>query len=86
LDFVSKVDVTVLKQVENREDLSVIGYKSLTDSVGAKDEMLEDLQCNCNNFLISGVQCGLDRDNELRNDWQDLWASFLEHVKDTLNG
>jgi len=55
LDFVAEVDVAVLEQVEDRENLSVVRHKSLTNSVGAKDQLLEDLKCNGNDLLVSGV-------------------------------
>lgn len=48
--------------------------------------MLEDLKCNGDNLLVSGVQGGLDRDNKLRNNREDLGTTFLKHVTDTLDG
>jgi len=45
------------------------------------DEGLQDLQHFDHHLLVARVQCRLDRDDELRDDWQDLGATVLEHVQ-----
>lgn len=36
--------------------------------------------------MVSGVQSGLDRDNKLRNNREDLSSTLFKHVTDTLDG
>jgi len=86
LDLVSEVAVAGLEQVENGQDLSVVGHEGFTDGVGAEDQLLQDLQSNGNNFMVSGVQSGLNWDDQLRDNGEYLWATFFEHVCDTLDG
>lgn len=86
VDFVSQVLVASLKEIHNWEDLSVVWHKSLSNSVRAHNKRLQDLEGDGNDFWVAGVQSGFDWDNELRDDWEDLGTTLLEHVKDTLNG
>ena len=67
-------------------DRSVVGHKSLTDGVRASDEGLQDLEGDGNDLWVSSVQGSLDWDNKLRNDGQDLGATGLKHIEDTLHG
>jgi len=86
LDLVSKVQVAGLEEVENGEDLSVVGYEGLTNSLRALDERLEDLEGHSNNLGVASVKGGFDRDDELRDDGEYLSSTLLEHVADSLDG
>lgn len=86
VDLVANIVVGLLEEVHHREDLPVVGHKSLTDSVRALNKCLQDLEGDGNDFGIAGVQSSLDWDNELRNNWEHFCSTFFEHVKDTLYG
>lgn len=86
VNLVAEVLVAGLEQVHDGQDLSVVGHKSLTNGIGAGDESLQDLQGDGNNFVVTSVQSRLDRDDQLRNDGQNLGTTVLEHVENTLNG
>jgi hypothetical protein len=56
LDLVSKVQVVALEEVKDGEDLSVVGYKGLSNSLRALDERLEDLKGHSDNLRVTGVK------------------------------
>ena len=56
VDLVAQVLVLDSEEVEDREDLSVVGHEGLADGVGAGDECLQDLQSDGDDFWVSGVQ------------------------------
>ena len=56
VDLVAEVVVVCLEQVEDGKDLSVVGHEGFADGVGAKNELLEDLECDLDDFAIAGVQ------------------------------
>jgi len=85
VDLVSEVHVLGLEEVEDGEDLSVVGYERFSDGVGAEDELLEDLESHLDDFKIAGVKGGLNWDDQLGDDGEDLGATLLEHVEDTLD-
>lgn len=58
VDLVSEVHVLGLEEVEDGEDLSVVGYERFSDGVGAEDELLEDLEGHLDDFKIAGVKGG----------------------------
>lgn len=58
VDLVAKVCIGGLKQVHHRQDLSVVGHKCLTNSVGAGHECLEDLERYRDDLGITGVKGG----------------------------
>ena len=84
-NLVADVHILGLEQVQNGQDLSIVRHKSLTNSVRARHQKLQDLESNGDNIRIAGVKGSLDRDDELRNDREDLGSTVLEHVHDTLN-
>ena len=55
---VSNVLVALLEQVEDGQDLAVIGHQSLTDGLRAEHERLEDLQGDHDDLRVAGVQSG----------------------------
>ena len=85
INFIPHVQVFSFKEVHDREDLSVVGHKSFSDGVGAGYEGLQDLKSDCDDFGVTGVQGGLNRNNQLRNNGQNLRATFFEHVEHTLD-
>lgn len=58
VDLVSEVLVLDSEEVEDREDLSVVGHEGLADGVRAGHEGLQDLQSDGDDFWVSGVQGG----------------------------
>ena len=56
VDLVAQVLVLDSEEVEDGEDLSVVGHEGLADGVGAGDEGLQDLQGDGDDFWVSGVQ------------------------------
>lgn len=85
INFVTQVVVTSFKQVHNWQNLSVIGDKCFADGIGAGDKTLQNLKGNCNNLRVSGVESGLDGNDQLRNDRKDFGTSLLKHVENSLN-
>ena len=55
VDLVTNVCVLGLEQVHDWEDLSVIWHKSLTDSIRACYQCLQNFEANGNVFWISSV-------------------------------
>jgi hypothetical protein len=55
LNFVTDVAVVVLEQVEDGKNLSVIRHESFTNSVGAHNQVLQNLQCHSNDLGASSV-------------------------------
>ncbi len=90
VDSVSKVLVLANKNVEDGEDLTVVGDEGLANevlSLGpsiAVHESLEDLQDADDDLLLSCVKSGLDGDNKLRDDRKYLVRSGLHHVVNSL--
>lgn len=86
LDLVSEILVLHLVQVEDRQNLSVVGHKSLSNRVRASYESLKNLKGDSNDFRVSGIEGSLDRNNKLRNNGQNLSSSLFKHVENALNG
>ena len=61
VDLVAEVLVLDLEEVEDREDLSVVGHEGLANGVRAGDEGLQDLEADGDDFWVSGVQGGYRR-------------------------
>ena len=72
VNFVANVSILCLEQVHDWQNLSVIWHKSLSDSIRACHQSLQDLERDSNNFRVSGVQSSFDWDDQLWDDWQDL--------------
>jgi len=53
---VADVLVALLEQVEDGQDLAVIGDQSLTNGLGAEDERLKDLKSDDDNLRVACVQ------------------------------
>jgi len=86
VNLVADVSVADLEQVEDGEDLAVVGNEGLTDGVRAGHEGLQDLQGDRDDLNVTGVQGDLDGDDELGDDGKDLSTTLLKHVEDTLDG
>ena len=54
-DGVADVLVVLFEQVEDGQDLTVVGHECLTDGLGAEDERLEDLEGDHDNLGVTGV-------------------------------
>lgn len=61
VDLVSEVLVLGLEEVEDGEDLSVVGYKGFSNSVGAEDEVLENLKGHLDDLNVAGVKGGYEK-------------------------
>lgn len=85
LDSVSNVNITLLEEVHHWQDLSVVWHEGLADGVRAGNEHLQDLKGDGDNLWVTGVQRGLDWDDQLWNDWQDFGTTLLQHVEHALD-
>lgn len=56
VNLVADVSVADLEQVEDGEDLAVVGHEGLTDGVRAGHEGLQDLQGDRDDLNVTGVQ------------------------------
>jgi len=86
VNSVAKVGIFCLEQVHDGKNLSIVGHQSLTNSIGAGHECLQDLQGNADNLWVSRVQGSLNWDNKLGDDREHFGATLLEHIKYTLYG
>mmetsp|Transcript_2172 Transcript_2172/g.5516 ORF Transcript_2172/g.5516 Transcript_2172/m.5516 type:complete len:483 (-) Transcript_2172:226-1674(-) len=85
VDAVAQVLVLVLVQVEDGQDLAVVGHQRLAHQVSAQHQLLQQLQRDAHHAVVARVERRLDGDDELRDDGQDLGASRLEHVLHALD-
>ena len=58
VDRVSLIQVSGLEKVHDGKNLTVVGYKSLTNGVTALDELLEDVECCGDDLRVTCVQSG----------------------------
>ena len=56
LDLVSDVCVRLLEKVHYWQNLSVVGHESLTDSIRASHQALQDLEGDCDDLWVTSVQ------------------------------
>jgi len=86
VDFVAQVCILDFEKVHDWQDLSVVGYECLSNGVRAGHEGLQNFESNGDDLWVSCVQGGLDWDNELWDDWEDLGTTLLKHIEDTVHG
>merc|ERR1719313_3048715 len=89
LHGIPNVRVAILEDVKHGKKLPVVRNQSLADHVSRHDDRLEHLQRCAHDAVIARVQRGLQRDNELRNDGQDLGTTrpaLLQEVVHPLDG
>lgn len=86
INFVSQIVVSRLEEIHDWKDLSVIWNEGLTDGVTARHEALQNFEGDGDDLWVTGVQGGLNWDNQLWNDGEDLSSTLLEHVEHTLDG
>ena len=82
---VADVDVSVLEQVQDGKDLPVVRHQGLAHQLRAHDHLLQQLAHDAHDGEVARVERRLDRDDQLRDDGQDLGAAVLEHVEDALH-
>lgn len=85
VDGITLVQVLGLEQVHDWQDLTVVWHKGLTDGITALDKRLQDVESSGNNLGITGVECRLDGNDELRDDGEDLGLAVSEQIEDTLD-
>jgi len=85
VDGITDVALAVLKDVEHRQNLTIVRNQGLTNHLARENKRLQNLQYRCDYLPITGVQGRLDRNDELRNHGQDLAASTFKHVVGTLD-
>jgi len=60
--------------------LTVVGYKGLTNGVTALDELLKDVECRGDDLRVTSVQSGLDGDDKLRDNRENLSSTVGEQI------
>mmetsp|Transcript_24752 Transcript_24752/g.50664 ORF Transcript_24752/g.50664 Transcript_24752/m.50664 type:complete len:250 (+) Transcript_24752:153-902(+) len=80
VDRVSDVQVLALENVEDRKDLTIVRHQRLPDHLATQNQGLDDLHRRGHELGVASVQGRFDGDDELRNHWQDLSATFLQHI------
>lgn len=86
VNVVANVLVLRLEDVEDGQQLAVVGHQGLSNQASALQAVvglhkaLQHLERSDHDLGNARVEGGLDRDNELRNDGQDLGASHVQHV------
>ena len=58
INLVAHVRVLGLHEIQNRQDLAVVGHQRLANGVRAHHEALQDFERDAHNLTISGVKCG----------------------------
>lgn len=58
LDLVPLIAIAALEQVEDRQNLPVVGHESLAYGLVAGDESLQHLQGDADDLSVPRVQCG----------------------------
>jgi len=86
VDLVAHVLVRGLVEVQNGQNLTVVGHEGLTNGVRALHKRLEHLESDVDDFSVAGVQCSFDRNDQLWDNWEDLGSALLEHVEGALDG
>jgi len=72
VNLVTYILVAVLVDVEDWEELSIVGDQGLSDHLSTDNKLLDDLQSDLDDIGVSGIKSGLKRDDKLWDDWQDL--------------
>ena len=67
VDSVAAVEVHVFENVQDGENLAVVGNQSFANDIGRDDEVLEDLQCRADGRSASRVQSVFNRNDQLGN-------------------
>ena len=57
-DLVADARVVVAEDVEDGQDLAVVGHQGLADHLARKDQLLDHLEHGGDYLRISGVQSG----------------------------
>ena len=57
IDLVPLIQVLGLEEVHDGQDLSVVWHESLTNSIAAGNESLQDLQSRGNDLRVTRVKC-----------------------------
>ena len=57
VNLVSLVQVLGLEEVHDGQDLSIVWHESLTNSIAAGNESLQDLQSRGNDLRVTRVKC-----------------------------
>ena len=70
---------------EGIRDLAVVRDQGLADHLARNHQLLQDLKYYYDHCGLPGVQGSFNRDDELRDDRQDLAAAVLEHVECALS-
>eukprot|EP00962_Isochrysis_galbana_P023524 scaffold7119_cov129-Isochrysis_galbana.AAC.2 len=69
----------------SERDLPVVWHQRLADHFARNDHLLQHLKDGADDLRIPRVERRLDRDDQLRDNGQDLGAAVLQHVKDALD-
>jgi len=97
VNFVTDVAILRLVEVQDGEDLPVIGHKGLAYGVGGHHQCLEHFECNLDDLGVARIQrryengyirlieLTFNRDDQLGNYWQNFGSALLEHVKGALD-
>ena len=67
VDSVAAVEVHVFENVQDGENLAVVGNQSFANDIGRDDEVLEDLQGRADGRSASRVQSVFNRNDQLGN-------------------
>ena len=77
VDWVSLIQVPGLEEVHDGKNLTVVGYKGLTNGVTALDELLKDVECRGDNLRVTSVQSGctntINTDSNIMSQLPNFW-------------
>merc|ERR1719336_1917557 len=87
VDSISAVQILLLEQVEDGEELAVIGNQGLTHIVGTLYQLYQSLESPAHHIIPPSVKSQFDGYDQLRDDRQDfLRAPARQQVLDSLDG
>merc|ERR1719446_1550327 len=79
---VADVQVPHLEDVEDRQDLAVVGHERLADHLARRGvhHELQELEDGRDDLGVAGVEPRLNRDDELWHNREDLRAALVQEV------
>jgi len=81
VNTITDIDSALLKEIHHWQKLSVVRHQSKSHTLVASHKGLQDLQSNCDNLRVSGVQGDFEGGDQRWDHWKNLEATLLKHVK-----
>jgi len=77
IDLIPDVLIAILEDVEDREQLTIVGHKGLANHLPGESQRLDQGEGAAHDSSVATVESGLERNDELGDDGQDLGAALF---------